>query len=108
MKAWKFGNDVNTDVIVPARYLNIPDPEELAKHCMEDTDNNDFKEALKTGVEGDIFVAGSNFGCGSSREHEPIEIMAAGIKYVIGECFARIFYRNAFNIKRNISNGSRF
>ena len=93
-KAWKFGNDVDTDVIIPARYLNTSDPVELAKHVMEGIDNNFYKKVK----EGDIIVDGKNFGCGSSREHAPIAIKAAGIKAVIAKSFARIFYRNAFNI----------
>jgi 3-isopropylmalate/(R)-2-methylmalate dehydratase small subunit len=93
-KVWKFGNDIDTDVIIPARYLNTSDPEELAKHVMEGIDR-DFSQKIKT---GDIIVAGKNFGCGSSREHAPIAIKAAGIQAVIAKSFARIFYRNAFNI----------
>lgn len=91
---WKFGADVDTDVILPARYLNTSDPAELAKHCMEDADPT-FAARVRA---GDILVAGKNFGCGSSREHAPIAIKAAGIACVIAETFARIFYRNAFNI----------
>ncbi|MBM4135553.1 MAG: 3-isopropylmalate dehydratase small subunit [Nitrospira sp.] len=93
-KVWRFGNDVDTDAIIPARYLNTSDPEELAKHIMEDADR-DFPNKVKA---GDIIVAGKNFGCGSSREHAPIVIKAAGIQAVIAKSFARIFYRNAFNI----------
>ncbi|MDD4189064.1 MAG: 3-isopropylmalate dehydratase small subunit [Eubacteriales bacterium] len=93
-KAIKYGNDVNTDVIIPARYLNTSDPGELALHCMEDLDSK-FAERIKT---GDVMVAGKNFGCGSSREHAPIAIKAAGISCVIAETFSRIFYRNAINI----------
>lgn len=93
-KTWKFGNDVNTDEIIPARYLNTSDPGELAAHCMEDADP-DFMEKAGT---GDIIVAGNNFGCGSSREHAPIAIKAANISCVIAKSFARIFYRNAINI----------
>ncbi len=93
-RAWKFGNDLDTDVIIPARYLNTFDPEELAKHLMEDADK-DFRGKVKP---GDVIVAGKNFGCGSSREHAPIAIKAAGIQAVIAKSFARIFYRNAFNI----------
>ena len=93
-KVWKFGNDVDTDAIIPARYLNTSDPKELAKHLMEDADK-DFPK--KVGA-GDILVAGKNFGCGSSREHAPIAIKAAGVQAVIAKSFARIFYRNAFNI----------
>jgi 3-isopropylmalate/(R)-2-methylmalate dehydratase small subunit len=93
-KVLKYGDDVNTDVIIPARYLNVYDPAELAQHCMEDLDP-DF---LKTVKPGDIIVAGSNFGCGSSREHAPLAIKAAGISCVIARSFARIFYRNALDI----------
>jgi len=93
-KVWKFGDDVDTDVIIPARYLNTSDPEELAKHVMEGLDRA-FSHKVKA---GDILVAGKNFGCGSSREHAPIAIKAAGIQAVIAKSFARIFYRNAFNI----------
>ncbi len=92
-KVWKFGDNIDTDVIIPARYLNTTDPEELAKHCMEDADPEFPKKVNK----GDIIVAGKNFGCGSSREHAPIAIKACGIACVIAESFARIFYRNAFN-----------
>ena len=91
---WKFGDNVDTDAIIPARYLNTSDPTELAKHCMEDADPS-FPSKLK---KGDIIVAGSNFGCGSSREHAPIAIKAAGVACVIAKSFARIFYRNAFNM----------
>jgi 3-isopropylmalate/(R)-2-methylmalate dehydratase small subunit len=93
-RVWKFGNDIDTDVIIPARYLNTSDPVELAKHVMEGIDR-EFSHKVKT---GDIIVAGKNFGCGSSREHAPIAIKAAGIQAVIAKSFARIFYRNAFNI----------
>lgn len=93
-KAIKYGDNVDTDVIIPARYLNTSDPDELAGHCMEDLDPN-FKAKAKP---GDIMVAGRNFGCGSSREHAPIAIKASGISCVIAESFARIFYRNAINI----------
>jgi 3-isopropylmalate dehydratase small subunit len=93
-RVWKFGNDIDTDVIIPARYLNTSDPLELAKHVMEGIDR-DFFQKVRT---GDIIVAGKNFGCGSSREHAPIAIKAAGIQAVIAKSFARIFYRNAFNI----------
>ncbi len=89
-----FGNDVDTDVIIPARYLNTFDHEELAKHAMEGIEPDFYKKVSK----GDIIVAGSNFGSGSSREHAPIAIMATGISLVIAKSFARIFYRNAFNI----------
>lgn len=93
-KAWKFGHDIDTDVIIPARYLNQSTPEHLAKHCMEDGDIQ-FAAQVRS---GDILVAGKNFGCGSSREHAPISIKACGVKVVIAESFARIFYRNALNI----------
>ncbi|MEG1614048.1 MAG: 3-isopropylmalate dehydratase small subunit [Oscillospiraceae bacterium] len=92
--AHKYGNNVDTDVIIPARYLNTSDPKELAMHCMEDIDV-DFAGNVKA---GDIIVAGKNFGCGSSREHAPIAIKASGIACVIAGSFARIFYRNAINI----------
>lgn len=93
-KVHKFGDNVDTDVIIPARYLNVPDPAELAKHCMEDIDVDFTKKVNK----GDIIVANKNFGCGSSREHAPIAIKASGVSCVIAETFARIFYRNAINI----------
>ena len=93
-KVFKFGDNVDTDVIIPARYLNSSDPKELALHCMEDID----KEFVNKVSAGDIIVAEKNFGCGSSREHAPIEIKAAGVSCVIAETFARIFYRNAINI----------
>jgi 3-isopropylmalate dehydratase small subunit len=93
-RTWKFGSDVDTDAIIPARYLNTTDPAELAQHCMEDADPA-FPSKVKP---GDIIVAGKNFGCGSSREHAPICIKAAGVSCVIAKTFARIFYRNAFNI----------
>ncbi|MDD6202935.1 MAG: 3-isopropylmalate dehydratase small subunit [Lachnospiraceae bacterium] len=93
-KAIKYGDNVDTDVIIPARYLNSSDPAELALHCMEDIDK-DFTKKVK---KGDIIVAEKNFGCGSSREHAPIAIKASGIGCVIAETFARIFYRNAINI----------
>jgi len=93
-KVFKFGDNVDTDVIIPARYLNSSDPAELAKHCMEDID----KEFVNQVQPGDIIVANKNFGCGSSREHAPIAIKAAGVSCVIAETFARIFYRNAINI----------
>ena len=93
-KVWKFGDNIDTDIIIPARYLNTSDPKELAKHCMEGI-RPDFAQVVR---EGDIIVAGRNFGCGSSREHAPIAIKAAGIKTVVAKSFARIFYRNAFNI----------
>jgi 3-isopropylmalate/(R)-2-methylmalate dehydratase small subunit len=93
-KVWKFGDNVDTDSIIPARYLNTSDPKELAQHVMEDADK-DFPGKVKA---GDIIAAAANFGCGSSREHAPIAIKAAGIQAVIAKSFARIFYRNAFNI----------
>ncbi len=93
-KVIKYGNNVDTDVIIPARYLNSSDPKELAAHCMEDLDK-DFLSKMKP---GDIMVAEKNFGCGSSREHAPIAIKACGISCVIAETFARIFYRNSINI----------
>lgn len=93
-KAFIFGNDIDTDVIIPARYLNTSDPEELARHCMEGVDQS-FPARLK---KGDMIVAGKNFGCGSSREHAPVAIKAVGVSCVIARSFARIFYRNAFNI----------
>ncbi len=92
-KVIKYGNNVDTDVIIPARYLNTSDPAELASHCMEDLDAGFVKRVQK----GDIMVAGRNFGCGSSREHAPIAIKASGISCIIAETFARIFYRNAIN-----------
>jgi 3-isopropylmalate/(R)-2-methylmalate dehydratase small subunit len=91
---FKYGDNVDTDVIIPARYLNSSDPKELATHCMEDIDK-DFVNRVKP---GDIIVATKNFGCGSSREHAPIAIKASGVSVVIAETFARIFYRNAINI----------
>ena len=90
----KYGNNVDTDVIIPARHLNTQDHKELASHCMEDID----KEFVNKVKEGDIMVAGDNFGCGSSREHAPLAIKCAGVSCVIAETFARIFYRNAINI----------
>jgi len=93
-KVWKFGDNVDTDLIIAARYLNTSDPEELAKYVMEDADPK-FVEKMSR---GDIIVAGENFGCGSSREHAPIALKAAGISAVIAPTFARIFYRNAFNM----------
>ncbi len=93
-KAIKYGNNVDTDVIIPARYLNTSDAKELAAHCMEDIDK-DFTSKVKN---GDIMVAGKNFGCGSSREHAPLAIKTVGISCIIAETFARIFYRNAINI----------
>ncbi len=91
---FKYGDNVDTDVIIPARYLNSSDPKELASHCMEDIDR-EFIHKVKP---GDIIVADKNFGCGSSREHAPLAIKAAGVSCVIAETFARIFYRNAINI----------
>ncbi|MBN1898590.1 MAG: 3-isopropylmalate dehydratase small subunit [Spirochaetes bacterium] len=93
-KVWKFGENINTDEIIPARYLNTDDPKELASHCMEDAD----PEFIKKYSQGDIIVAGKNFGSGSSREHAPLSIKAAGIASVVADSFARIFYRNAINI----------
>jgi 3-isopropylmalate/(R)-2-methylmalate dehydratase small subunit len=93
-KAWIYKDNVDTDVIIPARYLNTSEPSELAKHCMEDIDTT-----FATGVlQGDVIVAGENFGCGSSREHAPISIKASGVSVVIAKSFARIFFRNAINI----------
>ena len=94
MKVYKYGDNVDTDVIIPARYLNAPDEKSLASHCMEDIDAN-FASTVE---QGDIIVAGNNFGCGSSREHAPLAIKACGVKCVIAPSFARIFYRNAINI----------
>lgn len=91
---FRYGDNVDTDVIIPARYLNSSDPAELATHCMEDIDQDFVKKVQK----GDIIVADKNFGCGSSREHAPISIKASGISCVIAETFARIFYRNSINI----------
>ena len=93
-KVHKYGDNVDTDVIIPARYLNTPDAKELASHCMEDIDA-DFARRVRP---GDIVVAGRNFGCGSSREHAPIALKASGVACVVAESFARIFYRNALNI----------
>ena len=93
-QVFKYGDNVDTDVIIPARYLNSSDPKELAAHCMEDIDT----EFVKKVQPGDLIVANKNFGCGSSREHAPIAIKAAGVSCVIAETFARIFYRNAINI----------
>ena len=91
---FKFGDNVDTDVIIPARYLNSSDPAELATHCMEDID----KDFIKNVKKGDIIVAEKNFGCGSSREHAPVAIKASGIPVIIAESFARIFYRNGINV----------
>ena len=93
-KAFKYGDNVDTDVIIPARYLNSADPEHLKQHCMEDIDADFVKEV----GQGDIMVAGKNFGCGSSREHAPVAIKASGISLVIAESFARIFFRNCINV----------
>lgn len=93
-KVWTFGDDVDTDAIIPARYLNTSDPQELALHCMEDADPS-FSSKI---TPGDIIVAGKNFGCGSSREHAPLAVKGAGVSCVIAKSFARIFYRNAINI----------
>ena len=93
-RVFRYGDNVDTDVIIPARYLNTSEPKELAAHCMEDIDQN-FIHEVRT---GDIIVADKNFGCGSSREHAPIAIKAAGVSCVIAQTFARIFYRNAINI----------
>ena len=92
-KVWKFKDNIDTDVIIPARYLNTSDPKELALHCMEDCDS----EFVKKINQGDIIVAGRNFGCGSSREHAPIALKAAGVSCIIAQSFARIFFRNAIN-----------
>ena len=93
-KLWRYGDNIDTDVIIPARYLNSFDPKELAAHCMEDIDTT-FAEKVQ---QGDIMVGGKNFGCGSSREHAPIAIQASGVPVVIAADFARIFYRNGINI----------
>lgn len=93
-KVWKYSDNIDTDVIIPARYLNTASHEELAKHCMEDIDTSFARDVRVS----DIIVAGENFGCGSSREHAPIAIKASGISLVIAKSFARIFYRNAINI----------
>ena len=92
--AWKFGNDIDTDIIIPGRYLIYTDEERLSKHCMEGLDDK-FDEKCK---KGDFIVAGTNFGCGSSREHAPIALKGVGVSAVIAESFARIFYRNATNV----------
>ena len=93
-KVWKYGDNIDTDVIIPARYLNMSTPEELAQHCMEDID-----PTFVGGVQpGDVIVGGENFGCGSSREHAPLAIKGAGVSCVIANSFARIFYRNAINV----------
>lgn len=93
-KVWRYGDNIDTDVIIPARYLNSFDPKELASHCMVDIDTT-FAEKVQ---EGDIMVGGKNFGCGSSREHAPIAIKASGVPVIIAASFARIFYRNGINI----------
>lgn len=93
-KVWRYGDNIDTDVIIPARYLNTFDPKELAKHCMVDIDPT-FAENVKT---GDIMVGGKNFGCGSSREHAPVAIKESGVPVVIAASFARIFYRNGINV----------
>jgi 3-isopropylmalate/(R)-2-methylmalate dehydratase small subunit len=93
-RVWKFGDNIDTDAIIPARYLTTSDAALLAQHCMEDADPHFVKKMTK----GDIILAGENFGCGSSREHAPIAIKAAGISCVVAKSFARIFYRNAFNM----------
>ncbi|MBC7294144.1 MAG: 3-isopropylmalate dehydratase small subunit, partial [Thermoleophilia bacterium] len=93
-KAWVYGNDVDTDVIIPARYLVTSDPEELGRHCMEDLD----PEFIKKMRPGDVVVGGENFGCGSSREHAPLALKGAGVSCVIAASFARIFFRNAINV----------
>jgi 3-isopropylmalate dehydratase small subunit len=93
-RVWKFGHDVDTDAIIPARYMNTIDPAEMARHCMEDADPAFAAKVQK----GDIIVAGKNFGCGSSREHAPIALKAVGVSCVVAQSFARIFYRNSFNI----------
>jgi 3-isopropylmalate/(R)-2-methylmalate dehydratase small subunit len=93
-RVWKFGDNIDTDAIIPARYLTTSDPAQLAAHCMEDADPDFVKKIRK----GDIIVAGENFGCGSSREHAPIAVKAAGLSCVVAKSYARIFYRNAFNM----------
>jgi 3-isopropylmalate/(R)-2-methylmalate dehydratase small subunit len=93
-RVWKYGDNVDTDVIIPARYLNVSTPEELAKHCMEDLDP-EFAGAVRP---GDVIVAGENFGSGSSREHAPLAMKGAGVSCVVASSFARIFYRNAINV----------
>jgi len=92
-RVWKFGSDIDTDAIIPARYLNLVDPIELGKHAMED-ERPEFVKQVKS---GDVLVAGKNFGCGSSREHAPLVLKVAGISCIIAKSFARIFYRNGFN-----------
>ena len=103
--AFRYGRDIDTDVIIPARYLNTSDPAELAKHCLEDLDPTFVNRVEK----GDIIVADENFGCGSSREHAPVAIKAAGVSVVIAKSFARIFYRNAINgVVRDETTGATF
>lgn len=97
-KVWKYGADIDTDKIIPARYLNTSDPKELAKHCMEDEDATFASKVAP----GDIIVADKNFGCGSSREHAPIALKACGVACIIAKSFARIFYRNSFNMGLSI------
>ena len=94
MRVWKFGDNIDTDAIIPGRYLTIYDPRELASHAFEGTRDEFSKDAR----EGDIVVGGSNFGCGSSREHAPLALSGAGIHFIIAQSFARIFYRNAINV----------
>ena len=93
-KVWRYGDNIDTDVIIPARYLNTFDPKELAKHCMVDIDK-DFAQKVRP---GDMMVGGKNFGCGSSREHAPVAIKACGVPVIIAASFARIFYRNGINV----------
>ena len=93
-RVWKFGDNIDTDVIIPARFLNVSDKEELARNCFADL-RPDFSEGVK---QGDVIIGGSNFGCGSSREHAPLAIREAGVGVIIAKSFARIFYRNSFNI----------
>lgn len=94
MRVWKFGNDIDTDAIIPGRFLTINDEKELAQHAFEGT-RDDF---AKLAQEGDVIVAGRNFGCGSSREHAPLALKGAGVRYIIAQSFARIFFRNAINV----------
>jgi 3-isopropylmalate/(R)-2-methylmalate dehydratase small subunit len=94
-KVWKFGDNIDTDLIIPARYLNMTDPKELAGHLFEPVRGENFDDLVSS---GDIIIGGDNFGCGSSREHAPIAIKASGVSCVIAKTFARIFYRNSFNI----------
>ncbi|MBP3231051.1 MAG: 3-isopropylmalate dehydratase small subunit [Anaerovibrio sp.] len=97
-KVWRYGDNIDTDVIIPARYLNSFDPKDLAAHCMEDSDEHQDAPFAANVTAGDIMVGGKNFGCGSSREHAPIAIKASGVPVVIAADFARIFYRNGINI----------